>query len=281
MFGIKDSGIKVYSPSSTKLYKECAMSWYLRYKYRWEPKLYTAKEIAGLIGTAFSDYQEQLPEVGPDESKRLAIASLESGLGKLKDTRILSERSVQYEKEAVHRLERYVKLFHSQEIIPYSWQLFDRERSFPEYGNSRIDSMYRDSMGKLGFVDWKTRGRIQANQWDKTRRDFSKDDQFLHYCVTTSEVYGELVDRFSVLILTLDPKPRMDLWQYRISEEVLRVWVAGRLQDWQDMTDILEGRRTPSMASVHENKYGDCQFKKICFEHKFDENLIELDYRKR
>ena len=156
--------------------------------------------------------------------------------------------------------------------------MFDRERAFPDHGNCRVDSMYETSMGEIGVLDFKTRGRIQANQRDKARRDFATSDQMYHYSFAASEEYGTPVTQFSILILTLEPKPWVDLWQYRVKPEYMKIWIAGRRQDWADMDEIKAGNRVPTPASVHENKFGRCPFYNVCFKHNYVTEHIDQEF---
>lgn len=269
--------MSVYSPSQTAVFKECPLSWWLRYNSRYVPRTYNQKEIAGAVGSAFSTYQEYIDK-GHDAALEIGREDLVRMLADLDATRELSERAVNYKMTAEGRYEKFCELYQREPKIPRSWTMFDRERSFLEHGNCRVDSMYETSMGELGVLDFKTRGRIQANQRDKARRDFATSDQMYHYCWAASEVYGQPITQFSILILTLEPKPWIDLWQYRVRDEFMKVWIAGRRQDWWDMDQIKAGNRTPTPASVHENKFGQCQYYDVCFKHGFVEEHVQQDF---
>ena len=271
---------RVFSPSQTAVFKTCPLKWWLQYQVKYVSKKYNQKEIAGAIGTAFSTFQEFI-DGGAKQSLERAHTELEEELEKLRSTREIMESAIPYESTAHDRLDKFAALYISNPIIPSSWEMFDRERSFPEHGNSRIDSAYRTSFDKIGILDFKTRGRLQANQREKARREFGTSNQMYHYCWMATEVYGEDVDQFSILILTLEPKPFIDLWQYRVKPAAMETWIAGRKQDWADMEAIIAGNRTPSMATEHEDKFGKCQFYDICFKHSFDEDQISEDFMVR
>lgn len=264
-----------FSPSQTAVFKECPLAWYFRYRQRYVPRTYSEKEIAGAIGIAFSTFQEFIDEADAEE---MAQEVLRQQIHNLKLTRSLTDRASGYESTAPERLARFIRLYKRTPLIPSAWTLYDRERSFTNFGNCRVDSMYHTSMGEHGVLDYKTRGSLRANQRDKARREFATSNQMFHYCWAGSQVYGKPIDRFSILIVVLDPKPFIDLWQYRVKPSTLEVWAAGRKQDWQDMQDIIDGKRTPSMAVEHENKYGKCQYYDICFKHGFDEDQVQNDF---
>ena len=44
------------------------------------------------------------------------------------------------------------------------------------------------------------------------------------------------------------------------------------------MNKIKRGERTPNMAEVHENKFGQCESFDICFKHGFEESLVEQQF---
>lgn len=272
--------MSVYSPSQTAIFKECPMAWFFRYQNRYVPRYYNQKEIAGAVGSAFSTYQEHI-EQGHDAAFDVGLDDLRRMLAELAETREISERAVGFLTTAEHRYEKFCKLYQSSPQIPSSWELFDRERAFPDHGNCRVDFMYETSMGDLGVGDFKTRGRIQANQKDKERRYWATSNQMYHYCWAASEVYGRPVTQFSILMLTLEPKPWVDLWQYRVKAPALSAWVASRKQDWADMDAIKAGNRTPSMATEHENKYGQCTYFDICYKHGFVKEQVETQFNIR
>ena len=269
--------MSVYSPSQTDVFKECPLAWWFRYQQKYVSRTYNQKEIAGAVGSAFSTYQEHI-DGGHEQAKELAVADLNRMLNELRDTRELSERAASFEQSSNERLHRFIALFQKKNPIPSSWEMFDREKVFPDHGNCRVDAMYRTSMGQLGVLDFKTRGRLQANQVDKARREFGTSNQLYHYCWAASEVYGEEVNQFSIVMLSLEPRAFCEIWQYRIKPGFLAVWEAGRKQDWEDMTAIKEGKRTPSPATVHENKFGQCTYYDACFRHGLVEEHINQDF---
>jgi len=268
---------KVFSPSQTSVFLECEMRWFLRYRQRYEGKFYMQKEIAGCVGSAFHTYFE-FEEEGHKVALERAVHDFHERMGKLKEVRQCSERASAYEAAAPERLKKLIDLYVRKNPIPASWEIFDRERVFPDHGFSRIDAMYRTSMGVLGPLDFKTRGRLQANQVDKARREFGTSGQLMHYCWMASEVYGETVNQASIVLITLEPRAFIEIWQYRFREKTLEIWLAGRREAWADMERIIAGERTPVMADVHENKYGICESHDICFKHGFEESLIDQHF---
>jgi hypothetical protein len=250
------------------------MKWYLRYRLKYQSKWFSQKEIAGAVGTGYSTYHEHLEE-GHETAFQLALADYHKSIERLENEgRECAEKALAYKQAAPDRLRKLAELFQRKNPIPSSWEISNREKEFPEHGYSRIDFMYRTSTGDLGIGDYKTRGRIQANQIDKTRREFGTSGQLMQYCWMASEVMGEPVDQYSIVITTLEPRPLLEIWQYRIKPGTLETFIAGRKQAWADMEAIIAEERTPYMADVHENKYGQCESYDICFRYGFDEQLM-------
>lgn len=275
-----DPGFPVYSPSQTALFLECQMAWAMRYQRKVESKVYDHREIAGAVGTAFSVYQEYLPG-GAKTAAELAHENLEFQLREMASKRTVVSRAVGYLESAHERLEKFVKIFNRTPVIPASWTLFDREAEFTNFGRCRIDAMYRTSVDMLGVLDYKTRGRLQANQMEKARREFATSNQLYHYAWAASLIYGEPVHFVSICIVIMEPKPKIDLWQFKIKQGTLDVWLRGRKQTWQDIKDAYAGKRFPQMASEHENKYGRCQYYSACFDAQFDTEQIKEDWKER
>lgn len=270
----------IFSPSQTKVFLNCPMQWYLSYQQKFQGRTYGHMEIAGAVGSAFSIFQEFLGE-GPEAAQLRAEQSLTEELFKLRSTRIVQSAAQVYEDAAPDRLKKLISLFAEKPVIPMSWTLFDQERQFARWGNARVDSLYEDSMGEIGVLDYKTRGRIQKNQWAKTRREFATSDQLMHYCCMVQEELGVKCNSASILMMSLMPHKYIDLYQYTFRQETLNVWLQGRKQVWQDMQECKDGNRTPHMAAIHEDKFGDCRFLDLCFRHGFNEQLISADFLKR
>ena len=267
----------IFSPSQTKIYLQCPLKWYLRYMNRYESQYFTHKDIAGVVGSAFSVYTEFL-QLGHDSALERAKDCYSDRMKRLQETRECVDTARQYLMTAEDRLERLCNLFKNTPVIPASWDLFDQERVFPTWGGSRVDVLYETSMGVTGVLDYKTRGRIQKNQVEKTKREFATSDQMYHYCAMVSHELDVTVEQFSICILTLEPRPYIDLWQFRIRPEFLKVWVAGRKQVWTDMQAIKDGDRVPYPAAEHEDKYGKCEMYNICFRHDFDQGEVSKEF---
>lgn len=268
----------IYSPSQTEVFLHCPMKWYLRYQYKYIPKSYSEKEIAGCIGTAFSIWREFSHESDAEER---ALASLTDGIRHLEDTRECVPRAMAYQASAPDRLRRFIALFEREAPVPRSWELYDHEKAFPRWGNSRIDVAYTTSGGIKGILDYKTRGRLNANSVEKVKREFATRGQMWQYCCMASQEAGELINQFSICLLAMEPRPQAYLWQYRVKPSTLEVWLAGRMQVWKMMKSMLAEEMTPWMAEEHADKFGRCQYEDVCMKHGFDQELILQDFQVR
>lgn len=267
----------IFSPSQTRVYLQCPFLWYLSYVKRFESNWFTHKDIAGVVGSAFSVYTEFL-QLGHDSALERAKDCYSDRMKKLQESRECVDTARQYLITAEDRLERLCNLFKNTPVIPASWDLFDQERAFPRWGGSRVDVLYETSMGVTGVLDYKTRSRIQKNQVEKTKREFATSDQLYHYCAMVSHELDTVVEQFSICILTLEPRPYIDLWQFRVKENFLQVWMEGRKQVWTDMQAVKDGHRVPHTAAVHEDKYGKCPAYNVCFKYDMDEGNTRKEF---
>jgi hypothetical protein len=270
----------VYSPSQTDVFLHCPIRWWLRYKGKYQPYYYAHKELAGSVGTAFSTYMEYRFSHDPVRASEEAYANLAKNMAQLQASRICAGMAEQYEASVNSRLQSFIDAFEADPgIIPPTWQLFDAERSFPDHGNCRVDTMFRTAQGALGVMDYKTRGRLNANWVESTKREFRTSNQLMHYAWAASEVYGEPVRRVAILLFAYEPQPvKAYMWHWPVDPQEVENWAAGRKSTWRVMQAMEDGKLTPWPASEHKTKFGPCEYYGACYTHKLNTEQMAHEF---
>lgn len=270
---------RIYSPSQTVRYLECPMAWWLSRRQNIEPVQYAFMELAGCVGVAFSIFMEYLFETNVATAKQRAHQSLIERHNELMATkRTCADHAKAFESQLHTRLDRFVDAYLQLNPIPPAWKLFDAEKAFPRFGNCRVDTMARTQTGKLAIIDYKTRGRLNANQVESTRIEFSTSHQLLHYAWAAQQEYNEPVEYTAICLVALEPKAQAHFWTFPVNENLIATWSAGMKYVWADMEAVERGERTPAMSSTHSNKFGRCRYHSLCFNFSFDFSRAEHHY---
>lgn len=283
---------KVYSPSQTEVFSQCQIKRELR---KWTSKYAGKPQIARWMGSSvtaglahynegrkrqyvdwlLTDAQAEAQRVYDDEVERfLAAGGILDGAKGLHLSPLIARALSEYSKV---------------DPIPLSWKIIGAEVPFPDHGNARPDVIIENDWG-FAPVDYKFKETLYVRNGEtedaarfRTLLEYKDSWQMLHYVWAIRQVYGKC-DRYYICLGELSPKPHFTLQAFEVSDETLAMWVQSAQQYWWTMEQIDTPGRfehfVPAMAAVHRNQYGECEYRKACFEHRLDENLMSFDYIK-
>jgi hypothetical protein len=177
------------------------------------------------------------------------------------------------------RIGKGLSKFIQNEPIPAAWRVVDVERAFPDHGNARPDLIVRDDLG-LAVVDWKTKVELKTFYKSKTLQEYTNSFQQYHYAWAGGEVYGELVHRYYIGLVMIEPFA-VELVPYEINPETLELWKQSSGQVWADMAGEDRGERLPWLSDKHADNFGQCDYYDACFNYRFDEELMRQKYVKK
>lgn len=177
--------------------------------------------------------------------------------------------------------ERITKLLnnyhtHFQEIILPTWTILDVERSFPEWGNSRIDLGIRDEVGPC-VLDFKVKLALPSGGEVREVERWRHSGAMFLYTAAYGELHKTVIDRFYIALLVCEPF-HFKIFKFPVHPEIMSMWRVSNERVWGEMEKEDLGEQPPWMADVHSDNYGACEFYKACFEHHYDSGLMSQDY---
>ena len=89
---------------------------------------------------------------------------------------------------------------------------------------------------------------------------------------------AQTVNRYYIILVVLEPKFYTEILPYQIHPETMHAWVQSQRVAWKDMAGEDALVREPYMVANHWDNYGECEYRKGCFEHHWDPQLMTQDY---
>jgi len=279
-----------YSPSLTSLHEECSLKLILNQE-SWKLREWGRENYAMVAGLGFAKGSECLHRgwklfgIKPVDEATIHHAVMAA-------QNIVTE-TVTYERSCgciiaqedidriVSELGRTVRRYAKESPLLQWKRITHVEHTYPNWGYSRIDVAGEDRFGIVSVADTKYKRNLDSDRIHWAAEEYRYDWQFLHNCRTFTEDMGLQGPARSYLILVV----AMPVWhcievRFEYSPEMLALWEKSAERKWVDMTDLFEGRRTPTIATSHYTKYGRCPYYKACLEYHLDEGLMEIDYVK-
>jgi hypothetical protein len=88
----------------------------------------------------------------------------------------------------------------------------------------------------------------------------------------------ENVRHYYIGFMVLEPEYSFEVIPFEIHPETMQMWQNGARQTWADMEALDKGERLPTVAATHSDAFGECPYKRACFEHHLDSVLMAQDY---
>lgn len=290
--------MKVYSPSQTAEWMRCPMMRALR-KEGWVSKWGAKRDLAATIGQAFAagvgtynNYRQSTSSLPPRgvnaERTRLAVSSVEVAQAvmhrRLEEMERLGFVLTSGDDDEIYmaamdkRITKAVSEYVINDPMPDDWQIVDVEASLGEpAGNARPDLVIRNSTG-LYMVDYKSKVQLLARYENKTKGDYANSHQMLHYGHFGKLHYNEDLAGYYIGLAIFEPKFRCEWLPYPYNGETLKTWAATTPSAWATMEREDNGESAPWMSNNHSDNFGDCPYKKACFEYHYDPALMVRDY---
>ncbi len=292
--------MKVFSPTQTARAMQCPMKNAL-YKEGWRPKHIGIPTLAATVGKAialglgvYNNYRMQLEQKGrqidsitPDERETVSKYAMDVGLRHASDILediekgeyIWHTNTDSYFRTVQERIgQTLVKYIASDPIAPEHRIVAVEHDLGSEYGSARIDLVFKEG-DENRILDYKTASTYRAQYHELDMEKYRDLFQTYHYAWSWQDKYKEQIDQYYICHL-ITQGYKCDLRPYPISQESLSLWYQATSQFWPVMESIENGTMNPWMAAVHEDKWGQCEFKDACFRYKFEEQAMKAKYVK-
>lgn len=166
------------------------------------------------------------------------------------------------------------KLTHT---LPH-WDIRAVEQTLPR-GRIRPDLIIHDGIS-LAPVDWKVSLNLTERDEPFRRARYAHSWQLNHYCWEIQDAFKEPCRTAYIGQVVVEPKPRIIIWDYPITEEALTMWASSARRVWAQMELEDKGEAEPWQAAEHSDQFGECPYYRACFVHQYDAGLMALDYVK-
>lgn len=273
----------IYSPSKTEAYDACSLKGKLMYTDHWEPREANNGTVGKISGTAFAKGAEDIHK-GYSNGVLLAGALFDRTVAHYVNHGVsFSMDLVKARAVLLKTLEKY----HTADPFK-GWVITGTELSLKDYGNCRLDIVGKDPEGYWAIADNKYKRTLSNDYLNRNVAEYRDSWQFQHYpwayndYVTSNPEYREYKETQPVariwLILVIAEPFKVLQYPFFVNERLQKRWAASAQQKWADLAGYESGNRQVVMATTHRDVYGECQFKKACFEQDLDPDLMRFDY---
>lgn len=277
--------MKIYSPSSTKIFMECPQKWYLQRQQGYVSLYYTKRDLAVSVGKAFGqamqvfyETDQQLPS---DELGARAQDYFLQDYQESKSNREVNDDVYLKKDEYYRALPRMIDTYlQSPDRIPETWNVLVIEGLVGDGHEAYIDMGGEDDIGKPWFLDFKVKTYCAKNQMPWQIRKYKYDWQMLHYAWAYSQKIERFVDTYYIGMMVATPTPHFMCEKFQLREDHILTWLDTAQWWWERMEKCEESGVYP-MSANHYTQYGTCQYLPMCFEEGKDYGFIQVKTKKR
>ena len=226
----------IYSPSQTKSYLECPTKRMLNQE-GWTERIvgirdwtaWTGQGVHAGLAQLFNPinvlpgktYSAGSIKAGQDEFRRQFHHAVSHG-------RIIP--NMFYEGEALAHIDRCLSYVAEHDILPAGFEVERTEQTLGDY-NCILDVVGKKN-GKPTFIDWKVKNKCKLDYLDQELEKYRYDwKEARHYPWALSEVTGQRVEEYTVVIFVLGPQFRVVKRTYPVNWKVVERWHGGLVEN--------------------------------------------------
>ena len=217
----------IYSPSQSKTFLECSTKRMLSQE-GWTERVVSIRDWAAWIGqgvhAGLAQRYEPLMPVS-DEIVRVGHNAFNNEYDHaIKSGRIIPNTF--YVNEAKAHIERCLEYAMKNDVLPAGFEVERTEQTLGDY-NCILDVVGKKN-GKPTFIDWKVKSRCKLDYLDQELEKYRYDwKEARHYPWALSEVTGQRVEEYTVVIFVLGPQFRVVKRTYPVNWKVVERWAQG------------------------------------------------------
>ena len=131
-----------------------------------------------------------------------------------------------YVNEAKAHIERCLEYAMKNDVLPAGFEVERTEQTLGDY-NCILDVVGKKN-GKPTFIDWKVKNKCKLDYIDQELEKYRYDwKEARHYPWALSEVTGQRVEEYTVVIFVLGPQFRVVKRTYPVNWKVVERWAQG------------------------------------------------------
>jgi hypothetical protein len=259
----------IYSPSQTKSFLQCPQ------KRAFEQEGFTERMVskrdwAAWIGQGVHAGLAARPEVALHVGKAEFEAEYGHALNK---GRIIPPQF--YKGEGLAQVERCLEYAQKHPLIP-EITVIETEKKLDTY-NCILDVVGTKG-GKPTFADWKIKLNLKSDYYDAELEKYRYDwKEARHYPYALSEVMGERVEEYTIVIFVLGPTFKVLQRTYKVNWPVVERWYDGVRDYTKDgLWDTMASQAEWQSNNCHPGAYGfPCEFLEACWTYNTDRDLMK------
>lgn len=277
--------MKIYSPSSTKVFMECPYKWFLKRQQGYESRYYTKRDVAASLGAAFGKAMEVFyntnQKLTVEDITTVAQTELLRHHLESKGTREVNDEVYAKKEEYYNTLPRMIQTYMtSPDKIPADWNVLVMEGLVGDDHEAYIDMGGEDELGKPWFLDFKVKSYCAKNQIPWQIKRFAYDWQMLHYAWAYSQKIEKFVDTYYIGMMVATPTPHFVRQVFHLREEHILTWLDTAQWWWSKMEECERSGYYP-MSANHHTQFGPCPYIPMCFEEGGANGYVKIEKRKR
>ena len=218
----------IYSPSQTRSYLECPTKRMLSQE-GWASRVVDIRSWVAWIGQGVHAGMAHTYGWKSEDAKAVVSAGYTAFQAEY-DHAIKSGRIIPntfFVSEAKAHIERCLQHATTNDILPVGFDVERVEQSLGEY-NCILDVVGKRN-GKPTFIDWKVKNKCKPDYIDQELEKYRYDwKEARHYPWALSEVCGQRVEEYTVVIFILQPFKVVSR-TYHVNWKVVERWAAGCL----------------------------------------------------
>ena len=273
----------IYSPSQSKVFLACPTARQLSQE-GWTSRIVGVRDWAAWIGQGVHAGLAWLY----DPAYKVAPAGgvIDRGLSGFQaeyDHAISSGRIIPntfYTVEANAHIERCLEYAVKHDLLPTGFEVERVEQSLgPDSGNCVLDVVGKRN-GKPTFIDWKVKNKCRPEYIDQELEKYRYDwKEARHYPWALSQVTGQRVEEYSVVMFILQPQFKVVQRTYQVNWPVVQRWASqnvGHMGLW-DLMDVERrdyiGEVDPSCVWQSNACYSNhfpCEYLDACWTYDLD-----------
>ena len=273
----------VYSPSQTRSFLECPTKRMLQQE-GWQSRVVDLRSWVAWIGHGV---HAGLASCGggrnphPDSEQIGQECFAEYLLHAVQGGRIIPNTF--YPGEAKAHIERCLHYAMTHDILPAGFEVERVEQSLgPDSGNCILDVVGKRN-GKPTFIDWKVKWKCKLDYVDQELEKYRYDwKEARHYPWALSQVTGQRVEEYSVVMFILQPQFKVVQRTYQVNWPVVQRWSSGCTGDnlsqfggrglWEIMGDTIS---PVSQSNACYDNHFPCEYLDACWTYNLDRERMK------
>ena len=221
----------IYSPSQSKVYLTCPTARTLSQE-GWTERVVSIRDWTAWTGQGVHAGLAHKYGWKSEDAKAVVSAGYTAFQAEyehaIKSGRIIPNTF--YASEAKAHIERCLEYAMKNDVLPAGFEVERTEQTLGDY-NCILDVVGKRN-GKPTFIDWKVKNKCKLDYIDQELEKYRYDwKEARHYPWALSEVTGQRVEEYTVVIFVLGPQYRVVKRTYPVNWKVVERWHGGLVEN--------------------------------------------------